>query len=50
MPTKNLKPAIYALLSKAIATRKRTRSVEDRDMVLLLKEVVNAVEILEKRN
>lgn len=48
MPPTNLKVALYAILSKAVVTRKRTRSGEDRDIVLLLKGVVKAVEV--KRN
>ena len=49
MPTKKLKATLYAILLKAMATRKRTRSGEDRDVVMLLKGVVKAVEVLEKR-
>ena len=47
MPTTKVKPALYAILSKAVATRKRTRSGEDRDVVMLLKGVEKAVEAIE---
>lgn len=49
MPHTKIKAALYALLIKAMSTRKRTRSGEDRDVVLLLKGVVKTVEVLERK-
>jgi len=49
MPPSNLKADLHTILSKAVVTRWRTRSGEDRDVVMLLKEVVKTVEVLEKR-
>ena len=41
-----LKASLLTLLSKAIVTRERTRSGEDRDVVVLIKGVVTAMDVL----